>query len=284
MDAPNPKIAELEQLLWRMRDGAIDDDGLARIETLVTGDAEVRRFYIRFSTLCGGLRWLNAGEGRGMAGSPAIDVSVGAAVELPSGQWPRIPNPEPPFPVLSTTHYPPPTTPFVGSWAFSCMVSAVIMGMMLLGFWAYKITHYQHITEAPSQSVPSDAMPEMVFVGRITGMLDVQWSDDPRYLPPPDFAHVPLDRKYILDAGLLEITYDSGAKVILEGPCTYEVESTASGYLALGKLTARVEQRGEGRGARGERAANQKSEIRNLLHPSSFILHPYSPSALPPPS
>ncbi len=250
MDAPNPKIAELDQLLWQMRDGAIDDDGLTRIETLVTGDAEVRRFYIRYSTLCGGLRWLNAGEvgqgmvgkERGMAGSPAIDVSVGAAVEPPSGQWSRTPNPEPPFPALSTTNYPLPTTPFVGSWAFSYMVATVIMGVAILGFWAYKITHHQHIAEAPSQSAPSEAMQEMVFVGRITGMVDVKWSDDPRYLPPPGFAHVPLGRKYILDSGLMEITYDSGAKVILEGPCTYEVESTAGGYLSLGKLTARVEE------------------------------------------
>ena len=62
MDSPEAKIAELEQLLWRMRDGVIDAAGRARIEALVTGDAAVRRFYIRYSTLCGGLRWLNAQE------------------------------------------------------------------------------------------------------------------------------------------------------------------------------------------------------------------------------
>ena len=45
----------------------------------------------------------------------------------------------------------------------------------------------------------------------------------------------------------MEITYDTGAKVILQGPVTYEVESLAGGYLSVGKLTARVE----------------KSEIRN---------------------
>jgi len=48
----------------------------------------------------------------------------------------------------------------------------------------------------------------MVFVGRITGMVDVKWSDDPHYLPPPDFAHVPLGRKYELVSGLMEITYE----------------------------------------------------------------------------
>ncbi len=150
------------------------------------------------------------------------------------------------------------------------MVATVIMGVMLLGFWAIEVNHHQHIAEAPSQSAPSEAMPEMVFVGRITGMVDVKWSDDPRYLPPPGFAYVPLDRKYILSSGLLEITYDSGAKVILPGPCTYEVESTAGGYLSLGKLTALVEKRG-GKGSRSKVQGPRPS-----LHPSSFILHPSS--------
>ncbi|MBU4400473.1 MAG: FecR family protein, partial [Planctomycetes bacterium] len=87
----------------------------------------------------------------------------------------------------------------------------------------------------------------------ITGAADVKWSDDPNYLPPLGFGAVPLGRKYKLDAGLMEITYDSGAKVILQGPCTYEVESSSGGYLALGKLTARVEkERSEVRGQRSD--------------------------------
>jgi hypothetical protein len=63
MDA-NAKIAELEQLLLQFDEGVIDAAGRARIEALVIGDAKVRRFYIRYSTLCGGLRWMNSNEGR----------------------------------------------------------------------------------------------------------------------------------------------------------------------------------------------------------------------------
>ncbi len=248
------------------------------------------------------------GEERGMAGSPTIYGEEGFGVRdsgfgIRGSGSPSVgsstSSPEPPVPPIvidlsSTTHYPLPTSHFsVGSWAFSYMVATVIMGVAILGFWAYEITHHQHIAEAPSQSVPSDARPEMGCGRRITGRGDVKWSDDPRFLPPlSSRAYVPLGRKYILSSGLLEITYDSGAKVILQGPCTYEVESTAGGYLALGKLTARIGERGEGRGESAKpQAANQKLEIRNqkspssfILHPSSFILHPYSPSALPPPS
>jgi len=72
----------------------------------------------------------------------------------------------------------------------------------------------------------------------------------------PIGVRVALGRKYKLKSGLMEITYDSGAKVILEGPCDYTAESTTGGYLALGKLVARVGAGGEGRGA-GEVASGQ---------------------------
>ncbi len=271
MNNASSRWHDLDQLLDRVLDGLHSKEDSRQLNDILRTDVNACRRYVAYMKLHGRLTWGegrgSGDEGRGMAGSPAIDLPVGAAVEhpvgtaveLPSGQWPRTPNPEAPIPPIvldlsSTTHYPLPTSHFsVGSWAFSYMVATVIMGVMLLGFWAYEITHHQHIAEAPSQSAPSDARTEMVFVGRITGMVDVQWSDDPRYLPPLGFAHVPLDRKYILDSGLLEITYDSGAKVILQGPCSYEVESTAGGYLALGKLTAKVaKKRSEVRGQRSD--------------------------------
>ena len=116
-------------------------------------------------------------------------------------------------------------------------------------------------------------MPETQFVGRITGTFDCQWSDASTVAI--DRANVPLGRRYALGSGLMEISYDSGAKVILQGPCVYQVDSAAGGYLAIGKLTARVGGRGVGRGERGKRkdamvenAANQQSAISNHKSPS----------------
>ncbi len=261
----DPKQREVYELADALLSGAITAEKSDRLGKLVSDDVEARRHYVRFmhdsATLC---QW----------GRDTLDTKQ-------VGPEPRTPDPEPPFPQIvldlsSTTHYPLATSHFsVGSWAFSYMVATVIMGVAILGFWAYKITHHQHIAEAPSQSVPSRDRPEMVFVGRITGMVDVKWSDDPRYLPPPGFAHVPLGRKYILDSGLLEITYDSGAKVLLQGPCTYEVESTAGGYLALGKLTARV---GEDKETRRQGDKEKKADAASphlLVSPSPGL--PVSP-------
>ena len=70
----------------------------------------------------------------------------------------------------------------------------------------------------PSRTV---AEPKTELVGRITGMVDCKWAGTA--FDSPD---VPLGRKYELASGLVEITYDTGAKVILQGPVTYEVESS----------------------------------------------------------
>ena len=46
-------------------------------------------------------------------------------------------------------------------------------------------------------------------------MVDCKWNGGSR---------VSLGQKCHLASGLMEITYDTGAKVILQGPVTYEVE------------------------------------------------------------
>ena len=77
----------------------------------------------------------------------------------------------------------------------------------------------------------------------------------------------------------MEITYDTGAKVILQGPVTYEVESERRVF-GGGEVDGEA---GEDKRtvASGEWLVNQKSEIRNPHYPLSTI-H-YSLSALPPP-
>ena len=77
-----------------------------------------------------------------------------------------------------------------------------------------------------------------------------------------------LGDRLAIRSGLLEITYDTGAKVILQGPVTYEVESAVGGYLAVGKLTALVEKKASklpstawGRAAGGEGGLNQSDRL-----------------------
>jgi len=49
------------------------------------------------------------------------------------------------------------------------------------------------------------------------------------------------DDKIVLNSGLAVIEYDTGARVVLEGPATYHVDGANGGDLRVGKLVARVD-------------------------------------------
>ena len=87
-------------------------------------------------------------------------------------------------------------------------------------------------------------------------------------------SRVSLGQKFELASGLMEITYDTGAKVILQGPVTYEVESNG-GYLAVGKLTGKLEKKV----ASGQWSVVSKSTISNqqstISNPQSLIPNPF---------
>ena len=142
----------------------------------------------------------------------------------------------------------------VGGFVFSYLTAALLLGIGLMVGLAWRITRDQQVVEDPGHRTPAVAqpVPETPLVGRVTGAVDCRWADPKTEAFDRD--GVSLGRKFALASGFLEITYDTGAKVILQGPCRYEVESPAGGYLSLGKLTARVKNKGSG--SKGERTAN----------------------------
>ena len=156
---------------------------------------------------------------------------VGAAVELPH-QPVQLPHqaaaasPEPLIPPIIIDTSTPGPAPLVstffapGGWGFSYAAATVITVMLVLGAWVYKVSLHGEVAMGPPAPLHIDRPPQPVFVGRITGTADCRWAD-PQDAP---IAAVPLGRQYELASGLMEISYDTGAKVILEGPCTYEVE------------------------------------------------------------
>ena len=69
----------------------------------------------------------------------------------------------------------------------------------------------------------------------MTGLLDCRWADRAAAASVGD--DVRLDRKYDLAAGLVELTYNAGVRIILQGPVRFEVTSP-NGELSAGTLTA----------------------------------------------
>ena len=163
-----------------------------------------------------------------------------------------------------------PVSYFSQGWPLAYLLAIVFLGLgLLVGSVVPVSPPAQFAGQSPSPAAQRrlGQEPQKEFVGRITGMVDCQWADDSS--TALNGAHVPLERKYTLASGLLEITYDTGAKVILQGPVTYEVESRSSGFLSIGKLTARL-----------EKAEDRRPKTEDLPASSSAFLVPHSSFAI----
>ncbi|MBN1393684.1 MAG: NPCBM/NEW2 domain-containing protein [Pirellulales bacterium] len=229
---------ELWELASRSCNDALRPQDVARLESLLAGDPRARQFYGFYMLMHGEMAWRLRGERDEKRIRDDVHISD--------------------LPPLSVLYYPL-SANFIGGPVFSYMVASVVLCLMLLGAWAYKISHVrdQHYAADSRNSTTSGPLDrrQLVFVGRITGMKDCRWADPNTHTYIG--ASAPLGREYALASGLMEITYKSGAKVILEGPCSYKVESSAGGFLTIGKLTAKI-------GTQSSKPKTQSSE------PSSF--------------
>ena len=253
----------LDQELWAlcsaMCDGTIDAQGVAQLGRMTRGNAANQLFCVAYMRMNGQLM-------RRFHSLVADDIMSGCErlkddYEVSPGGGPIVMTDEPNAADLSSlpsTHitgflggvYRNTATYFSSELSLSMLIATVVMASMLYFASLFNINHYQELAEHTPSLPIKHFDSEIVYVGRITGMKDCQWAklDTQTVLG----ASVALKREYALSSGLMEITYTSGAKVILEGPCTFIVDSAVGGYLKQGRLVARVKMRKESRGEKGE--------------------------------
>ncbi len=208
----------IDDLLSKMLDGRLDDREQEALAALLRSDPQARRLYHDHIALHALFHWKESG------GRPGAreDVEAGADDFAP-GRLTAAPL-SAPLSLNAAWHG---MAGYVAShnFATSYLIAAVVLGLAMLTSSLVYVTHPAHLVKAgPASDTTQEE--QIVFVGRITGMKDCRWADPDTqtYLG----ASVPLGRRYALSAGLMEITYNTGAKVILEGPCTYQVESRAA--------------------------------------------------------
>jgi len=134
---------------------------------------------------------------------------------------------------------------------FSLLVATVVTSVgLLLGSLVYVTHHTQYPETAINRAMPSVEKPiekNPNIVGHITGMFRCLGEGTSFKVQKAEIANlnalVSIGDRFTIASGLLEITYDTGARVILQGPCTYDVDSRDGGFLARGKLTARLEKK-----------------------------------------
>ncbi len=240
--------AEMIQLIDALQTGMLDERQLARLNQLLAVSKKCRREYIRWTVLYTGLRtlheepheetpstarllWSEIGRQREQDANMASPFIATSATTAPSLGL---------APTFLYNAYRGTIGFFSQELPFSILIAAILTS---LGLWFASMVYVsspEKIAQDSSLPTKSSVDPTLDVVGKITGMVDCKWSEDGRR--PFGYDNVLVGRQFKLDAGLLEITYNTGAKVVLQGPVTYEVESKNSGYVSVGKLTAKVEE------------------------------------------
>lgn len=109
-------------------------------------------------------------------------------------------------------------------WAFGSLAAAAAVGV---GLWI-------------SNGLKRDASPASPELGKcvapLTGAKDIQWVKTATPMRPGD--SVRQGQRLALASGFAEITFDSGARVVLEGPATLSVNSAWDETLLNGTLKA----------------------------------------------
>jgi hypothetical protein len=242
----------LRELARQYCDGTLSAEQVAVLEQRLRDDPRAMDFFVLYMEIHSQLAW--EVRARGEHGGEQREGATAAGV-LPA-------------PAISI-HYPLTTAhSFVGGALFSYTIAAMILGMgLLIGAVTHVSPPEQIVSHAPTIHHPLPTI--HTAVGQITGMADCQFAENSKTKAPRPKASVSSGDKFNLVSGVMEISYHAGAKVILQGPVTYEVESSAGGFLSVGKLTARVD-------SAKPQVASRKSEIPN---PQSPIPNP-SPSTI----
>ncbi len=254
-ESTNIAWEELERLIDGACDQSLSADELARLSGILAEDPQACDHYIAYTAIHRELAWQMT---QGVRFSPAeLERYAEADRDFLEAEAEVLATPVSAGGFFSNAFY-----GSIGFFSqevpFAMLIATLVTGAGLLAGSMVYVTHHKQLAEDKPRPRPSSTTSEIEFVGRVTGIIDVQWADVQTATVAG--AKVPLGRKYALSSGLMEIVYDGGARVVLQGPCNYEVDSRAGGFLARGRLTARVEEKGSevrGQGP-GKVASGQK--------------------------
>ena len=173
------ELLELTGLCNALADGRLSGRDGERLNAVLAGSEEARRFYIRYSGLSSSL--------------------CSYAAELQTGQAEKVVR-----------------FPRAARWTAAALAIAASVALALIPDWRGQ-----------------DA-PEPDSVAWLTGSQDAEWGGAP--LAAGDALE--RGQRVELRRGLAEVTFDSGARVVLEGPASLDVQTAWSAGLRSGSLTA----------------------------------------------
>jgi hypothetical protein len=201
---------ELENRFLELADhvcnGTLDEQGAAELSRLLDRDPEAQRMYCGYLRIHSELDW---SDGRLQTSKGGVPLS---GLETPPNHWLRN----------------------FGLW------SLLLLSGVLLGGWGWQAWMiWQQRSEVELANRVSTPTQERVQVALVSGMRNARWHNrvqvggaSPGFLDPIFAGEV-----LWLEDGLVELSFESGAKAILEGPVQVLVHSELELELLRGRLT-----------------------------------------------
>ena len=241
-------------------DGDLSAQQQASLEDIVRCDPAARRWFLDEMQFHAALKW-DCIESTEPSSETTPDVAQFPTISLLGEASPN--------PIASS---------FFSGWATAYLIATVLLA---IGLTVAALIHVSQPTSIVLPSPASGGHHEVVgaggeggqhslsssIVASITGMVDCVLNNDECRMPNAELhtkttdihrssisnpkSPIRLGDRLALRSGLLEITYNTGAKVILQGPVTYEVESSSGGYLSGWQTHRQV----------GEEVRSQRSEV-----------------------
>jgi hypothetical protein len=288
MKDDGPWIVELESLLEKLCvDGLVDNERNRLNDLLREGESQ-RHFYCAYMRFHGEIKWTLFHQPRETASQLWL-LADGGEKSLEPTQLSLQSSAQ----VVLRASPSLDTTPAVGGfvsctlpetsisrwsgWPAAYFAAMIIVGIGIAIASIIKVSTPTPIAPSfveggrPDSSRPAPLSPTAQTIGQITGMVDCKWLAADRSYYHRELedrcigCRIAIGDKFAIRSGLLEITYDAGAKVILQGPVRFEIQSPLGGFLSIGKLTARLE-----KGAK--RLAGDASPQSTALNPPAVPL------------
>jgi hypothetical protein len=258
MTLPRDWLNELQGLLDCLLDGDLTEQDRLRLNALLRAGTEAQDFFITYTGISSGLMWdgqLASETLRPSLGGTNV-VPSGAPVDAPSFTTPLesgvVADSLVPFALTRSPLFPPSINlrhSLLAGAPLCYAVAVLMMGVGMLAAWMWETpsnrpaaTISRAIPQPVRQSAPHKDRQQRQSVGKITRMSGSKWRDEKI---AEEAKEVPVGGEYLLTSGMLEITYNTGAKVVLEGRTRYIVDSPSSGLLLVGKLTVKTEAKAE---------------------------------------
>jgi hypothetical protein len=199
---------ELLRLVGAICDGTITDNESATLNGMITTDAAARAFYNNYVFMHGEL--YSRHVKLGACDVPVIEVQK-VADNSRSVNW--------------------------RNWL---AIAAALIGVALVSSWlAYSLGGKVGRSNIAQRTQGNDVQ----SVARVTATRNCSWAEasDIGY-----GSRLRAGQKLNLSTGLIEVTFDDGAVVVLEGPASFDVETRGRAQLHDGRLAAVVPERGRG--------------------------------------